>query len=110
MNVAQLLQRAATTAGEHPAVYLGTELLYDYAALRRRAATLARSIAQAHGLQPGARVGLFLHNDPAVLEILFAAWWAGLVVVPINPKLHLREAHYILEHSEAAVAFSTRDL
>lgn len=110
MNLAQLLHRTATTNGERPAVYRGSELLYDYATLRLRAATLAHSLAQGHGLAPGARVALFLHNDPAVLEILFGCWWAGLVVVPINPKLHPREAHYILEHSGAAVAFSTRAL
>ena len=31
MNLAHLLLRSARTAGERPAVYLGTELLYDYA-------------------------------------------------------------------------------
>ena len=51
-----------------------------------------------------------MSNHPAVLEILFGCWWAGLVVVPINPKLHPREADYILAHSQAALAFTTADI
>ena len=110
MNIAQLLQRAATSAGERPAVFLGAELLHDYAGLRRRAATLARALRQRHDLRPGDRVGLFMTNAPEVLEILFGCWWAGLAVVPINPKLHPREAQYILEHSQASLLFCTRDI
>lgn len=110
MNLAHLLLRSARSRGEHPAVYLGTELLYDYTTLATRAATLARSLTELHGLQPGDRVGLFMSNDPAVLEILFGCWWAGLAVVPINPKLHPREADYILAHSQASLAFTTADI
>jgi long-chain acyl-CoA synthetase len=110
MNLAHLLLRSARTAGERPAIYLGTELLHDYAALARRASTLAHSLTVQHGLQPGDRVGLFMSNHPAVLEILFGCWWAGLAVVPINPKLHPREADYILAHSQASLAFTTADI
>ncbi|MBC7993839.1 MAG: acyl--CoA ligase, partial [Rhizobacter sp.] len=110
MNLADLLLRSARTAGDRPAVYLGTELLFDYATLATRAATLARSMREQHALQPGDRVGLFMSNHPAVLEILFGCWWAGLAVVPINPKLHPREADYILAHSQASLAFTTQDI
>src|SRR4051812_18454064 len=108
MNLAHLLLRSARAAGERPAVYLGTELLYDYATLATRASTLARSLTERHGLQPGDRVGLFMSNHPSVLEIMFGCWWAGLAVVPINPKLHPREADYILAHSQASLAFTTQ--
>jgi long-chain acyl-CoA synthetase len=110
MNLAHLLARSARTAPERPAVFLGTRQLFDYATLARRAATLARSMHAHHGLRPGERVGLFMSNDPAVLEILFGCWWAGLAVVPINPKLHPREAHYILTHSAASLLFVTCDI
>lgn len=110
MNLAHLLLRSARTDGHRPAVYLGTELLYDYATLATRAATLARALVEQHRLQPGDRVGLFMSNHPSVLEIFFGCWWAGLAVVPINPKLHPREADYILAHSEAALAFTTDDI
>ncbi|MBL0148069.1 MAG: AMP-binding protein [Ideonella sp.] len=109
MNLAHLLQRSARTFGHRPAVFLGERLLHDYATLADRAATLGQALRARHGLQPGDRVGLFMSNHPAVLEILFGSWWAGLAVVPINPKLHAQEAHYILAHSGAALAFVTDD-
>ncbi|MGZ5204965.1 MAG: AMP-binding protein [Caldimonas sp.] len=110
MNLAHLLARSAGRAGDSPAIYLGEELVCDYATLARRAATLAGALRGRQRLAEGDRVGLFMGNDPAVLEILFACWWAGLAVVPINPKLHPREAHYILAHSQAALAFATPDI
>jgi long-chain acyl-CoA synthetase len=110
MNLAHLLLRSARTHGSRPAVYLGTELLFDYATLARRAATLAHSLVERHRLQAGGRVGLFMSNHPSVLEILFGCWWAGLAVVPINPKLHPKEADYILAHSGAGLAFTTEDI
>ena len=110
MNLARLLLRTAMASGHCPAVFLGTELLHDYAGLARRAAALAGALRQRYGLQAGQRVGLFMSNHPTVLEIQFGCWWAGLAVVPINPKLHAREAHYILAHSGASLAFSTRDV
>lgn len=106
MNLAHLLRRSAQSAGQRGAVYLGEDLLHDYAALARRAATLGAALRARHGLAPGTRVGLFMHNDPAVLEIIFGCWWAGLAVVSINPKLHGREACWILEHSDASLCFS----
>jgi len=110
MNLAHLLLRSARAAGHRPAVFHGEQLLHDYATLARRAATLGRALLEQHGLQPGDRVGLFMSNHPAVLEIVFGCWWAGLAVVPINPKLHPAEAHFILGHSGAALAFVTDDI
>ena len=110
MNLAHLLLRSARSAGHRPAVYLGTELLFDYATLATRAASLGRALTERHGLQPGDRIGLFMSNHPAVLEIFFGCWWAGLAVVPINPKLHPREVDYILAHSQASVVFTTGDI
>lgn len=110
MNLAHLLLRSARSAGDRPAVYLGTELLFDYATLATRAAALGQAVTQRYALQPGDRVGLFMSNHPTVLEILFGCWWAGLVVVPMNPKLHPREADYILAHSQASLVFTTDDI
>jgi long-chain acyl-CoA synthetase len=66
---------------------------------------LAGALQRRWRLAPGERVGIFATNHPAVLEILFGCWWAGLAVVPINPKLHPREAQYILSHSGASLVF-----
>ena len=62
------------------------------------------------GLVPGDRVLLFMRNHPRYLEMLWAAWWAGLVVVPVNAKLHPREAEWIVADAQARWAFVTRDV
>jgi long-chain acyl-CoA synthetase len=51
-----------------------------------------------------------MHNHLRYLELLFGAWWAGLVVVPVNAKLHTREVQWIVDNAEARWAFVTRDV
>ncbi|MDB5751438.1 MAG: AMP-dependent synthetase [Ramlibacter sp.] len=51
-----------------------------------------------------------MRNDRRYLEVLWAAWWAGLVVVPVNAKLHQREVKWIIENSGARWAFVTADV
>lgn len=109
MNLAHLLQRSGHALGDYPAVALGTETVHDYAALARRAAGLAGGL-HGLGLAPGDRVALVMKNGPEYVELLFAAWQAGLVAVPINARLHPDEFAYILDHSGARVCFVTPDL
>jgi len=109
MNLACALQRIALKDSARPAVFHGEALLWDYGTLADRVARLASGL-RAGGLQPGDRVALFLRNHPAYLELLHACWWAGLVVVPINAKLHVREAQWIVEHSGARWAFVSADV
>ncbi len=109
MNLAHTLARVALADPRRPALYEGSRLLRDYGALADRAARLAASFA-AGGLRPGDRIAIFMRNHPAYLELLYGAWWAGLAVVPMNAKLHPREAQWILEHSQARWAFVTPDV
>ena len=109
MNLAHLLLRSARTAGDRPALFLGEQPLHTYADLAHRATTLGRALCDQQGLRAGDRVGLCLSNHPAVLEILFGCWWAGLAVVPINAKLHPREVQFILGHSGASCVFVSAD-
>ena len=51
-----------------------------------------------------------MRNHPAYLELMYGCWWAGLVVVPVNAKLHPREAQWIAEHAQARWAFVTADV
>ncbi|HET8727263.1 MAG TPA: AMP-binding protein [Alphaproteobacteria bacterium] len=108
MNVAQLLLRAGRSARNRPAVASGTRALWDYRALAERSARLAGGML-ASGLGPGDRVALVMRNCPDYVALLFAGWWAGLTVVPVNAKLHAKEVAYILEHSGAKLAFATPD-
>ena len=108
MNLAHLLARVAAQDPRRPAVLLGERVLLDYGALAQRCARLAAGLREA-GLAPGERIALYLRNAPAYLELMWGAWWAGLVIVPINAKLHWKEASWIAEHSGARLCFTTHD-
>lgn len=106
MNLAHWLDSTARVHGARDALLVGTEVMADYATFHARAAALAGKL----GIKPGDRVGLFLANCPEFLITFWAVWIAGGVVVPINNKLHGREAAWILEHSGAVRVFVTPKL
>lgn len=109
MNLAHLLQRQALVAAERPAIFEGTKCVATHGQWASRCQHLAAQF-QAAGLVPGDRIALFMRNHVRYLEVMFAAWWAGLVVVPINAKLHLREAQWIVDNAQARWAFVTADV
>jgi long-chain acyl-CoA synthetase len=94
---------------DRAAIFHGTQAVATYAQWAQRCAHLAQQF-QDVGLQPGDRVALFMHNHPRYLEVMFSAWWAGLAVVPINAKLHVREAQWIVDNAQASWAFVTADV
>ena len=100
MNLALWLQRNARIHGGRPAVAHGTRVTWRYADFADGVMRAARGL-RALGLQPGDRIGIFMANAPDVLLALWGAWWAGLVVGPVNARLHGREAAWILQHSGA---------
>ena len=110
MNLAQLLVRAARVHPERTAVLLGDRPQWTYRELADRTSRLAGHLRDGLGLQPGDRVAVYMTNHVAYLEVLYAAWWAGLAVVPINAKLHPREVEFILGDAGAAVLFVSDDL
>lgn len=110
MNIANLLASAARVFPTHPAVLLGHETVLNYEQLGARAAKLAGYLRQTLDLKPGDPVAIYMTNHIAYLEVLYAAWWAGLVVVPINAKLHPKELEFIVCDAQAKVMFVTEDL
>nr|UOZ97291.1 Long-chain-fatty-acid--CoA ligase [Cupriavidus sp.] len=109
MNLAQLLIRQAQMAGDRPAIFSGTTPWATYNQWAQRSAALAERF-RSSGLEPGDRVLLFMRNHPRYLEALWAAWWAGLVAVPVNAKLHPAEVAWIIENAQARWAFVTSDV
>lgn len=110
MNICQLLVRSARVFPDKPALFHGDTLLCDYRGLAGRAAAIGAYLQGELGLRPGQRVAIFMHNVPQYLEVLYGAWFAGLVVVPINAKLHPKEATFIIEDAGAAALFVSDQL
>jgi long-chain acyl-CoA synthetase len=106
MNSALWLERTAQVMGDRPALLLGDSPVADYAQFARRAAGLAGSL-QRGGVGPGDRIGIFAKNVPDYLTCFYAIWRAGAVAVPVNAKLHPKEAAWILANAEATSCFVT---
>ncbi len=58
------------------------------------------------GLKPGDRIALHRHNSIELVVLMFAGFRAGLIAVPINPRLKAAEIAYVLDHSGARLCFS----
>lgn len=109
MNVAQLLARAGRASRDQPAVAVGQVVFLTYGQLAERVARIGGGLARDYKLEPGDRVAVVMPNIAEYVEILFAIWWAGLVAVPVNWKLHPREVDYILSDSGALLCFVASD-
>jgi long-chain acyl-CoA synthetase len=109
MSLAHLLRRQACQHPEAPAIFDGSVQHASYGEWAARSAGLAQRLRTA-GLAPGDRVLLFGRNHPRYLEVLWGLWWAGLVAVPVNAKLHPREVEWIIDNCGARWAFVTGDV
>jgi long-chain acyl-CoA synthetase len=110
MNLAKLLARTAQVYPDAQAIFHGTQLICTYRELALRAARIAGYLRHTLRLASGDRVALFMTNNTAYLEVLYGIWYAGLAAVPVNAKLHPREAEFILQHSGASALFISEDL
>jgi acyl-CoA synthetase (AMP-forming)/AMP-acid ligase II len=109
MNLAHLLERSAAVYGDLPALAFGSRIEATYREFHDRAQCLAHGLQTRLGAGPGERIALFCANHRSYLEAMYAVWIAGAVVVPINAKLHAREARYILDNSGAIACLTDSD-
>ncbi|MEZ5872018.1 MAG: AMP-binding protein [Nitratireductor sp.] len=101
MNIAQWLVRSSRLHPANPALMLGDEVLCDYAGFAANAAAIGFALRDRFSLLPGERVAIIAENSPAYLEALYGIWFAGLVAVPVNAKLHGLEAAWIIADAGA---------
>src|ERR1700689_1621846 len=101
MNSFAFLDKAARQYPDIAALVHGEERI-SYSQFRARALSLGGNL-RSLGCAPGDRVAFCLSNSPRILEVIFGCFAAGLVVVPINARLHSRETAYIVENSGARV-------
>ena len=108
-NISSYLSRTAARFGDRPALYEDDTLIATYAQLEDCVTTLAAHFRDQLGLKPGDRLGLFSKNRARFIEVIMAGWRAGLVLVPINFRLHPKEAAYILSDSGARLCFTSAE-
>ncbi len=108
MNLAEWLLRTAKLRPEAPALLKGPRTEADYATFAARAAGIAGALTE-RGIAPGERVAIFMANRVEYLEALYGCFWAGVCAVPINVKLHPREAAWICGDAGAKLALISDD-
>ena len=101
MNAFSFLANSTRRFPGSPALMQGAETV-TYKQFHDRALAFGGDLL-ARGLQRGDRVAFCLANTPRILEIVYGCFAAGLIVVPINARLHVREIAYIVANSGAKV-------
>ena len=109
MNLANWLMRTAQVSGDQPALFHGKDQIAKYAELANMVQSCAAWL-QDNGVAPGDHIGIFMKNTPEYLAVFYGIWAAGAVAVPINGKLHPKEADWILENAEAKFVFCCEGL
>jgi fatty-acyl-CoA synthase len=96
-------ERARLTPHREALVEVATGRRYTYHELYLLARATAAALLGGLGLQPGDRVAVLAPDRLEFLDVYFAAAAAGLVFVPINPRLALPEVTAILAHAAPQV-------
>ncbi len=106
MNIGLWLERRSALHPSRNALFLGTEVFATYEAFEQQVRAVAGALI-ARGIRPGDRVAIFMINRPEYLIALYGIWYAGAAAVPVNAKLHGKEAAFILENSGAEFVFAS---
>ncbi|MFR9804081.1 class I adenylate-forming enzyme family protein [Pseudonocardia sp. RS010] len=109
MNILTSIERAARGRADETALRAGDHST-SYAELLDQAARFSEFLRR-HGLAPGDRVAIYLHNEPEWIPVLLGIWKAGGVAVPLNylfPPAALR--HACLDSGAKRVVALTADL
>ena len=109
MNLAVWVERHGRRRPGDPALADGERVHADWATFAARVAAAAAGLRDEFSLSPGDRVAIVMRNQPEYLEAQFAIWHAGLVVVPVNARLHRDEIAYILDDSGTTVVVTDAD-
>ena len=97
-----LVARLEATATEFPhrIALQQAQRRLDYAGLREASSRFARRLGS-HGIAPGDRVALVLHNSIEAAIAWYGTWRAGAIVVPLNAQARERDFTPWLRHCGA---------
>lgn len=103
MHLTQMLNGAADTRPDHLATIDG-DRRRTWGEVRARVSRLAAAL-RALGMEAGDRVAILALNCDRYTEYLFAVWWAGGAVVPMNTRWLVAEHAFSLNDSGAKILF-----
>lgn len=101
-------QDTVARQGEKPCV-LYFEQQLSFAEVDAQATALAVALLEG-GIERGARVGIYVQNDPVWPIGLVACWKVGATAVALNPMFRRKELSYHLNDSGATVLICLQDL
>lgn len=101
VNSFAFLEKSARHRPNGLALIQGEERI-SYSEFRDRALAFGGNLL-AMGCKKGDRVAFCLANSPRIMEVIFGCFAVGLVVVPVNARLHVREMAYIVGDSGAKI-------
>ena len=111
MRIQGALAFWARHAPDKPAVAVGKSVICSYLQLHLRTLALAHWLSgSCWQLKSRSRVVLLTHNSIEFFECLFACWHAGLIVVPVNNRLHPREIRFIVKQCNASLCLASGTL
>ncbi len=99
MNMGDMWEAVADALGDEVAQIHG-ERRETYRTFEQRAARLAAAL-RAHGIQPGAKVALYVYNATEYLETCFAAFKLRAIPVNVNYRYLADELRYLLDNADA---------
>ena len=101
MYLTQSLHRAVQQGPDQVATVFG-DRVRTHGEVAGRVARLAGALG-ALGVGQGDRVALLAHNSDVFHEYMYAVWWMGGVVNPVNTRWSAREMVYSLSESDTRV-------
>lgn len=105
MNPAEWLYETAQSSPQSPALFNGSKLFANYRDFAEAASKMGAALRSHYHVKAGDRIALFAQNSIDYLIAMYGIWFAGAAVVPINGKLHAKEAAWILENCGANICF-----
>jgi acyl-CoA synthetase (AMP-forming)/AMP-acid ligase II len=101
MYLTQSLHKALRERPDGLAVVCGGQRS-SFVQFTDRVARLAGALRKL-GVQPGDRVGMMSLNSTRYVEYLFATWWAGAAINPVNIRWSPREVAYSLDDCDTRI-------
>ncbi|HYB81518.1 MAG TPA: acyl-CoA synthetase [Mycobacterium sp.] len=101
--------RHAAYAPNRPAIVMGSGGVTTYAQLDERSRRFAGAL-RSRGLEVGDHLAILMGNNPAFLEVAWAAQRAGLYYTPINNHLRPGEIQYVLDDCRASALVTSQAL